>query len=148
MLWENVVNVCDQPCPPVLPRAYAHNRLALPSREHHCRMMSHSLTPIYSLTEWYVIHITGTWASVIRWTVGLISIKLCRNRNRDALVYVVVSRYLPRYFYNTNFKSINPLQERIKHFDYVFSFTMKQLSNPSSYPLSYPSFLPSSYPSP
>ena len=56
-MWEKLELVCDQPCPPVLPRAYAHNRLALPSREHHCRMMSHSLTPIYTLTEWYVIHI-------------------------------------------------------------------------------------------
>jgi hypothetical protein len=111
-MWEKMELVCDQPCPPVLPRAHAHNRLALPSREHHCRMMSHSLTPIYTLTEWYVIHKTGTWASVIRWTVGLISIKLisiklCRNRNRDALVYVAVSRYIPP----SSFLTIQPINK-------------------------------------
>ena len=50
--------------------AHTHNRLALSSREHHCRMMSHSLTPIYTLTEWYVIHKRGLGhrSSMDQWT--------------------------------------------------------------------------------
>ena len=69
---------------PVLLSCLAHTRVA-----HRFCMMSHSLTPIYSLTEWYVIHITGTWASVIHGPLDLLALSLL------ALSYAEIGIVMP-----------------------------------------------------
>ena len=53
---------------PVLLSCLAHTRVA-----HRFCMMSHSLTPINLLTEWYLIHKTWMWASVIHGPVDLLA---------------------------------------------------------------------------